>query len=216
MSQTYTRPQFVERYGPYISKATKGSGILPGTLIAQAIIESQGMVGSSYRVGGSTLSREANNYFGIKCHGWGGKGYNIDTREQTSSGVDYTEKGACFRSYDSVEDSIDDYIKFLHSNSNYRRAGVFQAKTVEEQAKALKRAGYATDVNYASTVTKVYNSVRSYVDKFSSYGIKGVWKSFRYDPKSFIKRNKVAFIGVGIILTSAGVLTYVLIKSKKK
>ena len=82
MSKTYTRKQFVERYGPYISKATKGSGILPGTLIAQAIIESQGRVGGSYRDGASTLSRKANNYFGIKCHGWSGGKFNIDTGEQ--------------------------------------------------------------------------------------------------------------------------------------
>jgi len=42
MAKTYTREGFVKEYGPYISVATRGTGILPGTLIAQAIIESQG------------------------------------------------------------------------------------------------------------------------------------------------------------------------------
>lgn len=216
MAKTYTREGFVKEYGPYISVATRGTGILPGTLIAQAIIESQGKVNGSYRVGGSTLSQEANNYFGIKCHGWSGRGYNIDTREETASGQSYTEKGACFRAYDSVEDSIDDYIQFLQNNSNYKRAGVFEADTVYSQAQALKKAGYATDVNYANTVSKVYEQVSSYVDKYSRYGIKGIWKSFWNSPKSFVKRNKVAFIGLGILGVSASLAIYGIIKYNKK
>ena len=55
MAKTYTREEFVKEYGPYISMVTRGTGILPGTLIAQAIIESQGKVNGSYRVGGSTI-----------------------------------------------------------------------------------------------------------------------------------------------------------------
>ena len=216
MAQTYTREGFIEAYGPYIARATRGTGILPGTLIAQAIIESQGKINGSYRVGGSTLSREANNYFGIKCHGWSGRGYNIDTREQTASGQDYMERGACFRAYDSVEDSIDDYIRFLQKNSNYRRAGVFEADTVYQQARALKRAGYATDVNYASTLTKVYESVQGYVDKFSKYGVKGIWRSFRNNPGAFVKRNKVAFIGLAVVALSVGVGIYGWSKLKKR
>ena len=213
---TYTREEFVATYGPYIARATKGTGILPGTVVAQAIIESQGRINGVYRVGGSTLSREANNYFGIKCHGWSGRGYNIDTREQTSSGENYTEKNACFRAYNSVEDSIDDYVQFLLNNSNYRRAGVFEADTVYEQAQALKRAGYATDVNYASTLSKVYDSVKGYVDKYSRYGFKGIWRSFRNNPSAFVKRNKFAFIGVGILGLSLGIGIYALVKYNKK
>ena len=216
MAKTYTREGFVKEYGPYISVATRGTGILPGTLIAQAIIESQGKVNGSYRVGGSTLSQKANNYFGIKCHSWSGKKFNIDTGEQDISGNKYVEKNACFRAYNSVEDSIDDYIKFLKDNSNYRKAGVFESDTVRSQAEALKRAGYATDVNYASTVTKVYEQVSSYVDKYTKYGIKGVWKSFWNSPSSFVKRNKKAFIGIGILGVSASLAVYGIIKYNKR
>jgi flagellum-specific peptidoglycan hydrolase FlgJ len=212
---TYTREEFVATYGPYIARETKGTGILPGTVVAQAIIESQGKVNGVYRVGGSTLGREANNYFGIKCHGWSGRGYNIDTREQTATGENYMVH-ACFRAYDSVEDSISDYVQFLLNNSNYRRAGVFEADTVYQQAQALKRAGYATDVNYASTISKVYDSVSDYVDKYSRYGIKGIWSSFRKNPSAFVKRNKVAFIGVGILGISLGLGIYGLVKYNKR
>ena len=46
---------------------------------------------------GVPLSQEANNYFGIKCHGWSGRGYNIDTREETCfRAEDYTGKRSMF------------------------------------------------------------------------------------------------------------------------
>lgn len=215
MAKTYTRPEFVEKYGGFISKTTKGTGILPGTLIAQAIIESQGKVGGNWRVGGSLLSREANNYFGIKCHGWKGKGYNIDTGEQNPDGSTYVDKNACFRKYDSVEDSIKDYIKFLKDNPRYTQYGVFKAKTVRQQADALKAAGYATSVEYANTVVSVYESVKTYVDKYNKYGFKGVLSSFANSPIGFVKRNKLAVIGTSLMLVGVGVGTFFLIKKAK-
>ena len=63
-----TRSQFIEKFGPYIHKVTKGTGILPGTLIAQAFIESSSGKTPSI-VGSSGLTQATNNYFGIKCGG---------------------------------------------------------------------------------------------------------------------------------------------------
>jgi flagellum-specific peptidoglycan hydrolase FlgJ len=81
-AKTYSRKEFIDEYGSFIQKEIQGTGILFGTLVAQAIIESQGKVGSVYRVGGSTLSKQANNYFGIKkSSSWKGKTFNIDTGE---------------------------------------------------------------------------------------------------------------------------------------
>ncbi len=170
MSETYTRKGFVEKYGSDIAKAVKGTGVLAGTLVAQAIIESQGKASDgSYRVGQSSLSRKANNYFGIKCHSsWKGDTFNIDTGEQNPDGSTWVDKNACFRKYDSVKDSIKDYVKFLQDNSRYGKAGVFKAKTVKEQAEALKSAGYATANNYADTVNKVYLGVKDEVEKYAS------------------------------------------------
>ena len=77
-----TRENFVKQYSPYINLVTKGTGILAGTLIAQAIIESSGKYNGEWLVGGSKLSREANNFFGIKASkGWKGEVYNIKTGE---------------------------------------------------------------------------------------------------------------------------------------
>jgi flagellum-specific peptidoglycan hydrolase FlgJ len=154
------RTEFVKEFGSFILNATKGTGILAGTLIAQAILESSGKEGSLWLVGGSKLSRKANNFFGIKCgSSWKGEKYEIETTEWNEKEQYYYSTKACFRKYRTVEDSIKDYINFLKTNQRYKNAGVFEAKTVKTQAQALQKAGYATSPNYADLVNKVYLSV---------------------------------------------------------
>lgn len=169
---SFTRAEFTTKYSPFIAKSVRGTGILVGTVLAQAIIESQGKVASgAYEVGASKLSRNSNNYFGIKCHNWKGKVYNIDTGEYTSSGEYYVEKSSCFRAYPSVESSIKDYIKFLKDNPRYEKAGVFKAKTVRQQAEALKAAGYATSLNYPKTIESVYDGVKKHIVEVTEFQI---------------------------------------------
>lgn len=156
---TGTRKEFINKYGAFIHKVTAGTGILPGTLIAQAFLESS----ANGKVGGSQLSREANNFFGIKCGpNWSGGKYYINTKEYGQNGPYYVK--ACFRKYKSVEDSIKDYVNFLKVNNRYSEAGVFKAKTVKEQAEALKRAGYATAPSYAQLVYDVYKPYATLID----------------------------------------------------
>src|SRR3972149_7530671 len=162
---SYTRDEFTKKYSSFVAKAVKGTGILVGTVLAQAILESQGKEGSVYKVGASKLAKEANNYFGIKCHGWSGEKYNIDTTEYTPSGQKYVSKSSCFRAYSNVEDSIKDYVKFLKENERYERAGVFKATTVRKQAEALKEAGYATALNYPSMVEGIYNGIKEHISE---------------------------------------------------
>lgn len=154
-----TRKQFIEKYGTFIHKITAGTGILPGTLIAQAFLESS----ANSKVGGSTLSREANNFFGIKCGpNWTGQKYNIKTKEYKGNTPYYVT--ACFRKYNSVEDSIKDYVNFLQVNNRYREAGVFSATNVKDQAQALKKAGYATAPSYAQLVFDVYKPYATLIE----------------------------------------------------
>ena len=160
---SYTRDEFVKKYGSFIHKSVKGTGILAGTLIAQAILESSGKdANGDWKVGGSKLSREANNFFGIKSSkAWRGKTYNIDTGEVIKGKKVIVN--ADFRAYDSVKDSIEDYVKLIKENPRF--SNVLKATTVSEQAKELKKAGYATSLTYADTVTQVYNSVKDLVDE---------------------------------------------------
>lgn len=161
--KTYTRAEFVKKYGSFIHKAVKGSGILAGTLVAQAVLESSGKdLQGNFKVAGSKLSREANNLFGIKkSKSWKGKTYNINTGEVLNG--KNVVVNADFRAYDSYEDSIKDYVKFLSENPRY--ANVLKANTVKDQAIELKKAGYATSLSYADTVNQVYNSVKDLVDE---------------------------------------------------
>jgi len=171
MSWTGSRSEFINEFGPYIHKVTNGTGILPGTLIAQAFLESS----SRGTVGGSTLSREANNFFGIKCgSAWKGEKYYINTNEVINGKVISVK--ACFRKYASVKDSIADYVNFLQVNPRYMNAGVFKATTVKEQAEALKAAGYATAPGYAKLVNDVYRPYAELID--SKKNMAGIdWKT---------------------------------------
>ena len=106
-------------------------------------------------------SKVGNNMFGIKAAGkkspyWSGAAIKADTTEfiQGESGT----YNLAFRKYDSIEASIRDHTNFLQVNSRYTKAGVFSAKTPEDQAIALQNAGYATAPNYASQLISVINS----------------------------------------------------------
>lgn len=196
-SKTYTRAEFIDKYGAFIHKAVKGSGILAGTLISQAILESSGKdENGDWKVGGSKLSREANAYFGIKANNWSGKTYNINTGE-VIRGKKVTVN-ADFRAYNSVKDSIEDYVKFIKENPRY--SNVLKVKTVPEQAKELKKAGYATSIEYAQTVTNVYNSVKNSVDE--SYS-------------KFRKRETIKNVSIGIVILGAVIGTLIYYKRQK-
>lgn len=184
---SYTREEFVKKYGSFIHKAVRGTDILAGTLVAQAILESSGKDESGdWKVGGSKLSREASNFFGIKSSGnWSGKTYNIDTGEVIRGKKVITN--ADFRAYNSVKDSIKDYVKFLQENPRYSK--VLKAKTVKDQAIELKKAGYATATDYADTVNKVYLTVKDEIDK-------------SYQKYKRQKAIKYSIIGISIISIS--------------
>lgn len=153
-----SRADFVKKYYSYAKKITDGTGIFIQTMFAQAILESQGRINGVFMVGGSELAKKYNNFFGIKADAsWKDKKVNMKTGEVFSG--QYVVITDAFRVYDSPEDSMADYIKFLKSNPRYTNAGVFTAKTYADQATALKKAGYATDPNYAKTVTALGDQV---------------------------------------------------------
>jgi flagellum-specific peptidoglycan hydrolase FlgJ len=153
-----SRVDFIKKYDTFITNLLLNTGILKGTLYSQAIIESS--TKPTYLVGSSVLSKQANNLFGIKANkGYKGNFYIIQTREQKPNGENYFVD-AKFRKYNSVEDSIKDYVLFLQENKRYRDNGFFQAKTVKEQADVLQKSGYATDKNYSTLIDSVYNSIK--------------------------------------------------------
>jgi hypothetical protein len=139
---------FYEKYLPIIRDSVKGTGLFPETVIAQMAIESNW--------GKSGLSSKHNNYFGIK-----GKGVNMASDEEIDGKK--VSKNSDFRTYNSVEDSIKDYVKVLQTQGGgktYKK--VFEAKTPEAQAEALGNSPYATGSNYGSSIKSTITANKKY------------------------------------------------------
>jgi LysM repeat protein len=101
------------------------------------------MIESDY--GRSSLAREANNHFGIKCHNdWSGqKIYHNDDR-----------RNECFRKYNKPEDSFYDHSEFLRSGSRYDFLFNISSTDYKAWAHGLKKAGYATNPDYANMLIR--------------------------------------------------------------
>jgi flagellum-specific peptidoglycan hydrolase FlgJ len=106
-------------------------GIPASITLAQGILESG--------VGQGSLSKKANNHFGIKCH-----------KEWTGPSVRHDDDSAqeCFRKYDDPADSYRDHSLFLTSRSRYASLFDLPSDDYKGWAKGLRAAGYATDTKY--------------------------------------------------------------------
>lgn len=106
-------------------------GIPASITLAQGVLES----GS----GQGTLSRNANNHFGIKCH-----------TEWEGPSVRHTDDAPdeCFRKYDSPDESYRDHSLFLVTRSRYGDLFKLPRDDYKGWAHGLKKAGYATDPKY--------------------------------------------------------------------
>lgn len=142
------REQYIASIKDAAMQVCQGTALFPSLMIAQAIVESGN--------GKSLLAARYHNHFGIKAdRSWKGKVVSMSTREVFDGKDTYVKDG--FRAYDSIEEGFADRNRFLQVNPRYRKAGVFDAETPEEQAEAFQRAGYATDPNYAKLLGQVIN-----------------------------------------------------------
>lgn len=146
-----TRTEFIAKYKNDIIESSCGTGIFPSVSMAQMIIESADEFGNA---GQGITFIKANNAFGIK------KGTNWTGPTATFSTPKDGKPVSVFRVYPTVKDSIVDHTRFLQDNSRYTKAGVFTAKTPEEQLQALQKAGYSESPTYAQALSKmieIYN-----------------------------------------------------------
>ncbi len=111
--------------------------------IPASIILAQGSLESGN--GMSTLAKEANNHFGIKCHDW--KGATIYH--------DDDKKNECFRKYNSPEESYNDHSQFIRFRDRYSALFNLDIKDYKGWAHGLKAAGYATNPNYAQLLINI-------------------------------------------------------------
>lgn len=151
--QSIDSPQeFVRRLYPLAERAAERIGVDPRMLLAQSALET----GWGRRMIARPDGVSTHNLFGIKAdERWSGPRANVNTTEY-EDGVVRLEKAA-FRSYDSYEDSFNDYVDFLEGNPRYREA-LNNSHDAESFARHLQEAGYATDPVYARKLTRVMHS----------------------------------------------------------
>ncbi|WP_232526653.1 glucosaminidase domain-containing protein [Marinilabilia rubra] len=145
VSDEMTREEYIERYQEWAVMNMKRSGVPASITLAQGMLES--------RNGNSRLAVDAKNHFGIKCHDWTGKKvYHHDDR-----------RNECFRKYNSVYDSFADHARFLTTRSRY--ASLFDLRITDYKgwARGLKKAGYATDPNYAKRLIDLIEDNKLYL-----------------------------------------------------
>lgn len=150
-----TREEFIKQNWQAALNATKGTNIFPETLMAMAIVESQGKAadGNFYPGLGLTV-KKANNYFGIKASpAWKGRTVALPTPGDA-------DKISTFRVYTDFQESLEDFVKFLQVNQRYTKAGVFLAPDYVSQILAIAKAGYSESPNYSNVITSVANKVQ--------------------------------------------------------
>ena len=149
---------YIDQYNVIAVQEMERTGIPASITLAQGIIES--------RYGMSGLAKNSNNHFGIKCNNnWqGGKYYHKDDDYVNGKLVK-----SCFRTYTNPAASYYDHSEFLMVNQRYRFLFDLEKTDYKGWAKGLKKAGYATAKDYASTLINT-------IEKFELY---------KYDQKDF-------------------------------
>ena len=132
-----SRAEYIAKYKDLAISQMIEYGIPASITLAQGCLESGD--------GNSTLAREANNHFGIKCHGWSGPSIRQDD----------DEKNECFRKYDSPEQSFKDHSDFLRYRDRYAKLFELERTDYKGWAYGLKAAGYATAPSYAQSLIKI-------------------------------------------------------------
>jgi LysM repeat protein len=130
-AQMMTAEQYIETYKDIAIAEMKRTGVPASITLAQGLIESAN--------GNSSLSKQSNNHFGIKCK-----------KEWTGRFVNYDDDAPqeCFRAYDRAEDSYRDHSDFLRAGTRYAFLFELEPTDYKGWAKGLKEAGYATNPQY--------------------------------------------------------------------
>ena len=124
-------------------------GVPKNLIIAVAAVESGW--------GQSTLSIKDNNLFGIKAVG-NQPATIYPTREYINGR--YVSINDKFRHYENIKESIEDYIRLLN-RPRYKAA--LSKPNILEMLKAIQKAGYSTNPDYAIYINSIANKLNSMV-----------------------------------------------------
>lgn len=144
--------EFVQQIWPHAMRGADSLGVEPEFLVAQAVLET----GWGEHVPADSRGSSF-NVFGIKAQSdWSGE--RIWKKTLEFSGEGFESQREPFRRYQSLGDSVDDYVNFLRQNSRYQDALDTAAQGSSVFARKLGEAGYATDPDYAQKILQVIDS----------------------------------------------------------
>lgn len=145
---------FIGQVLPAIKQAAHRIGVDPRALLAQAALET----GWGQRIPRNADGSSSFNLFGIKAgSSWTGARATAVTVEFDGS---VARRGrAAFRSYTSIEDSINDYAQLVSSSPRYA-AALAQGSDARAFVQSLAAAGYATDPHYSRKINHLLESER--------------------------------------------------------
>jgi len=135
---------YIDNFSEIAVRQQQRHGIPASIILAQGLLESG--------AGRSRLAVEANNHFGIKCHGWTGATIYHDDDEENE----------CFRKYNNAIYSFEDHSAFLTGRQRY--AFLFELEPTDFRAWAhgLRKAGYATNPRYAYKLIAIIEEFQLY------------------------------------------------------
>ena len=128
-------------------------------VIAQAALET----GWGQKIIKTNSGESSNNLFNIKADSrWAGEKTHKETLEFENGAM--VKKREPFRVYDSIGQSVDDYLNLLTKSERYQGA-LENSTNVEHFLHKLQSAGYATDPDYAKKIIGTLRTVTSLLDK---------------------------------------------------
>ncbi|TPH17131.1 glucosaminidase domain-containing protein [Litorilituus lipolyticus] len=140
-------------------KVQEKLGVPFEVVIAQAALET----GWGQKIIKDADGASSNNLFNIKADArWSGNKVSKDTLEFENGAM--VKKTAPFRMYQSLTESVNDYVNFLSTNNRYQDA-LQQPGDVEQFLHSLQKAGYATDPQYANKILGTLKKVGNLLTK---------------------------------------------------
>jgi flagellar protein FlgJ len=141
--------EFVNRMLPSIKTAAASLGVNPMGLLAQAALET----GWGQRMPRNADGSSSYNMFGIKAgEGWAGPKAIADSME-VSNGV-AAPKRTAFRSYGSIEESVNDFAALLKNSPRYKEA-LAAGPDAQAYVARIGNSGYATDPDYGNKLNEI-------------------------------------------------------------
>lgn len=159
-SPTFNEPRdFVSALVEPAQKVQEKLGVPFEVVIAQAALET----GWGQKIIQDQHGSSSNNLFNIKADSrWSGDKVQKDTLEFEHGAM--VKKSEPFRMYQTLNDSVNDYINFLSTSERYQDA-LQGSSNVEHFLQGLQKAGYATDPQYADKILGTLKTVTNLLNK---------------------------------------------------